>query len=160
MVASKVRETPDARGGSPVYETGSRRVLKPVGAAKPPTSDLLFTFPTNQAGFDTGFTISNTGADPFGTAGSAGSCVITFYANGVGTPVVIPGTIAPGATATFSLSIINPGFQGYAVAHCENMAFAHGVAVVSDLGARNLAVSYPALVLPAKRPKKNEQLLP
>jgi len=131
---------------------------KPADAAKPPTSDLLFTFLINQSGFDTLFTISNTGGDPFGTAAPSGSCVITFYANGVGTPVIIPGTIAPGATATFQLSIIKPGFQGYAIAHCVNMAFAHGIVRLSDLGARNLAASYPALVLPPKRAKKDEQL--
>ncbi len=131
--------------------------LRPVDAAKPPTTNLLFPFLSNQAGFDTLFTISNTGADPFGTAATGGSCVVTFYSGGVGTPIIIPGSVLPGQTATFLLSVIHPGFQGYAIAHCE-IAFAHGIARVSDLGARNLAASYPALVLPEKRVKADERL--
>ncbi len=130
---------------------------RPASAGKPPTTNLLFPFMSNQAGFDTLFTISNTGADPFGTVSSGGSCVITFYANGVGTPVVIPGSLLPGQTGTFLLSVIKPGFQGYAIAHCE-FAFAHGISRLSDLGTRNLAAPYPALVLPAKRVKADERL--
>ena len=34
--------------------------LRPASAAKPPTTNLLFPFLSNQAGFDTEFTISNT----------------------------------------------------------------------------------------------------
>jgi len=132
-------------------------LLHPARASKPPSTNLLFPFLTNQAGFDTEFTISNTGADAFGTERTAGGCVVTFYQAGKATPIIIPGTLEPGRTADFLLSVINPGFQGYAIAHCD-LAFAHGTIRISDLGARNLAASYPALVLPAKRAKTNEHL--
>jgi hypothetical protein len=132
-------------------------LLRPATAAKPPSTDLLFPYLVNTAGFDTEFTISNTGADAFGTIRSEGGCVVTFYQQGTANPIVIPGTLEPGQTFTFLLSVINPGFRGYAIAHCD-LAFAHGTIRISDLGARNLAASYPALVLPAKRAKTNEHL--
>lgn len=132
-------------------------ILRPASAARTPTTNLLFPFLSNQAGFDTLFTISNTGADPFGTKSAGGSCVITFYSGGTGTQVVIPGTILPGQTASFLVSVIRPGFQGYAIAQC-GFAFAHGMERLSDIGTRNLTVSYEALVLPAKRTKSNESL--
>jgi hypothetical protein len=131
--------------------------LRPASATKTPTTNLLFPFLTNVNGFDTLFTVSNTGSDPFGTAAPSGSCVITFYENGVGTAITIPGTIQPGQTATFLVSVINPGFNGYAIAHCT-FAFAHGIERLSDIGTRNLTVSYPALVVPEKRVKADEHL--
>ena len=132
--------------------------LRPASAARTPSTNLLFLFLSNTAGFDTLFTISNTGSDPFGTKSAGGSCTITFYSSGSGTPVVIPGTILPGQTASFLLSTIHPGFQGYAIAQC-GFAFAHGMERLSDVGTRNLAVSYPALIIPPKRTKTNESLL-
>jgi hypothetical protein len=39
-----------------------------------------------------------------------------------------------------------PGFQGYMIAVCQ-FQYAHGFAFVSDLGARNLAMGYLALVM-------------
>ena len=46
-----------------------------------------------------------------------------------------------------TLSTISPNFQGYAFAVC-NFQFAHGFAFISDLGARNLAMGYLALIIP------------
>ena len=40
-----------------------------------------------------------------------------------------------------------PNFQGYVIASCQ-FQFAHGFAFVSDLGARNLAMGYLALIIP------------
>ena len=40
-----------------------------------------------------------------------------------------------------------PGFGGYVIAVC-NFQYAHGFAFVSDVGARNLAMGYLALVVP------------
>ena len=40
-----------------------------------------------------------------------------------------------------------PNFQGYMFAVC-NFQYAHGFAFISDVGARNLAMGYLALVIP------------
>jgi hypothetical protein len=40
-----------------------------------------------------------------------------------------------------------PNFTGYVIAVC-NFQYAHGFAFVSDLGARNLAMGYLALIIP------------
>jgi hypothetical protein len=40
-----------------------------------------------------------------------------------------------------------PNFQGYMIAVC-NFQYAHGFAFVSDVGARNLAMGYLALIIP------------
>jgi len=105
-------------------------------------TNLLYTFVTNQAGFDTGITISNTSTDPFGTTAQAGSCTLNFYNGGAPIPVNT-GPIASGATYTTLASVIVPGFQGYMIAVCP-FSYAHGFAFISDLGARNLAMGYLA----------------
>jgi hypothetical protein len=43
-----------------------------------------------------------------------------------------------------------PGFQGYIEVVC-NFPFAHGFGFFSDVGARNLAATIPALILPLER---------
>jgi len=109
------------------------------------TTNLLYTFVTNQAGFDTGLSISNTGTDPFGTVGQAGSCALNFY--GANAPMPIPsGNIAPGTTYVALASTSAPNFQGYMIATC-NFPYAHGFAFITDLGARNLAMGYLAQVI-------------
>jgi hypothetical protein len=113
------------------------------------TTNLLYTFVTNQGGFDTGLTISNTGSDPFGTAGQGGSCKLNFYGQNAPTPVS-SGNIAPGATYTTLTSVSAPTFQGYMIATC-NFPYARGFAFISDLGARNLAMGYLAQVICADR---------
>jgi hypothetical protein len=115
---------------------------------------LLFPFVTNQNGFDTGIAISNTTTDPIGTTPQAGSCKLTFY-DGTGKfpPTGINGTdltkeapVATGTSAVNLASTLAPGFQGYMFAQC-NFQLAHGFAFISDLGARNLAMGYLALVV-------------
>jgi hypothetical protein len=118
---------------------------------------LLFPFVTNQAGFDTGIAISNTSTDPFGTTPQAGTCQLNFY--GASAPAAITtGNIASGTSFTGLASTSAPGFQGYVIALC-NFQYAHGFAFVSDLGARNLAMGYLALIIPdpgiAARPAAN-----
>ncbi|MCL4401473.1 MAG: hypothetical protein M1436_02235 [Acidobacteria bacterium] len=109
-------------------------------------SILLFPFVTNQAGFDTGLAISNTTTDPFGTAAQNGSCDLSFY--GANAPAVVnTGTIASGTTYAAVASTIAPNFQGYVFAVC-GFQMGHGFAFVSDIGARNLAMGYLALVVP------------
>jgi len=115
---------------------------------------LLFPFVTNQNGFDTGLAISNTTTDPIGTAPQAGICKLTYY-DGTGKypPTGINGTdltkeapVATGTSAVNLASTLAPGFQGYMFAQC-NFQLAHGFAFISDLGARNLAMGYLALVV-------------
>ena len=76
---------------------------------------------------------------------------MTFYGGTTSAPTTPPapyntGTIAAGATFANTLSTIAPGFQGYMFAVC-NFQFAHGFAFISDVGARNLAMGYLAVVL-------------
>jgi hypothetical protein len=115
---------------------------------------LLFPFVTNQQGFDTGISIANTTTDPVGTAPQAGICKLTWY-DGTGKfpPTGINGTDltkeAPVATATAAVNLASnlaPGFQGYMMAQC-NFQYAHGFAFISDIGARNLAMGYLALIV-------------
>jgi len=115
---------------------------------------LLYPFVTNQNGFDTGISIANTTTDPIGTAPQAGICKLTWY-DGTGKfpPTGINGTdltkeapVATGTVAVNLASVLAPGFQGYMFAQC-NFQLAHGFAFISDLGARNLAMGYLALVV-------------
>jgi hypothetical protein len=118
---------------------------------------LLYPYITNQAGFDTGLTVANTSQDPF-TVGSsvtgaqAGSCALTYYGGTAAAPTTPPapgntGTIAAGTVWANTLQTIAPGFQGYMFAVC-NFQYAHGFAFISDVGARNLAMGYLAIVIP------------
>jgi hypothetical protein len=117
---------------------------------------LLYPYITNQAGFDTGLTVANTSQDPFTignnvTGAQAGSCKFTFYGGTTAAPTTPPtpadtGSIAAGTVWANTLQTIAPNFQGYAFAVC-NFQFAHGFAFISDVGARNLAMGYLALVI-------------
>lgn len=129
-----------------------------TAADKTPSTHLLFTHVTNQAGFDTAIIISNTSLDPFGTTPEDGKCTISFF--GINPPApVTTGTMAAGTVFTTLASSVAPGFNGYAFADCQ-FDHAHGQTFVSDLGARNLAYGEQAHVLPAKkkRPVKSEHL--
>jgi len=115
---------------------------------------LLYPFVTNQNGFDTGISIANTTTDPIGTSPQAGICKLTWY-DGTGKfpPTGINGTdltkeapVATGTVAVNLASTLAPGFQGYMFAQC-NFQLAHGFAFISDVGARNLAMGYLALVV-------------
>jgi hypothetical protein len=118
---------------------------------------LLYTFVTNQAGFDTGLEISNTSQDPFttgsnATAAQGGTCALTFYGGTTTAPTTPPApyvtpNIAGGTVWVDTAQTRVPGFQGYMIAVC-NFQYAHGFAFISDVGARNLAMGYLAVVLP------------
>ena len=64
---------------------------------------------------------------------------------------VDPARIPPGQTLTALTSIVlsnvTGGFNGYMIAQCR-FQYAHGMAFITDLGARNLAMGYLALVIP------------
>jgi hypothetical protein len=124
----------------------------------PNITNLLFSFVTNQSGFDTGISISNTASDPFGTVGVSGACRFYYYGAGA-PPSFLTGSIAPGATYVNQLSTLAPGFQGYAIVRCF-FPYAHGFAFLSDVGARNLAMGYLPLVVCTTRNIKPEGLAP
>jgi hypothetical protein len=143
---------------------------------------LLFPFVTNIDGFDTGIAISNTTSDPFGTKQQVGVCNLFAY-GAIGQPTSSPTTLAgaactsastatglfcmpgtgttgynilPGTTSATLASAIAPGFEGYIIAVC-NFQLAHGFAFVSDVGARNLAMGYLALVVPTGTGNRNNE---
>jgi hypothetical protein len=111
---------------------------------------LLFPYLTNQAGFDTGIAISATATDPFGTVPQSGTCTLNWYGaaftGATPTPIVNSGTTYVALVST-TLNNVTGGFSGYMIAVCR-FQYAHGFAFVSDLGARNLAMGYLALVIP------------
>jgi len=108
---------------------------------------LLYPYVTNIQGFDTGLAIANTSTDPFGTGAQSGSCKLNWYQGATNPAQGDSGTIASGTVYATLASTAVPGFNGYMIAVC-NFQFAHGFAFVSDLGARNLAMGYLALVIP------------
>jgi hypothetical protein len=121
-------------------------ITKTVATVNLCTTAMLFPYVINVSGFDTGIAIANTTTDPFGTAPQAGSCSLYFYGTAAPTiepyvsPIVATGTVWPTLASTLA-----PGFSGYMIANC-NFQFAHGFAFVSDVGARNLAMGYLALI--------------
>jgi hypothetical protein len=124
---------------------------------------LLFPFVTNQAGFETGIAIANTGLDylnPTGkvtsvATGQAGACIINFFgstgAEGGAQPASVtaanfpastktPATIVPGTTHADTLTdVIGGPFQGYAIAVCPFL-YGKGFAFVEYGLATNVGV--------------------
>jgi hypothetical protein len=123
-----------------------------AGQGMPGPTNLLFPFVTNINGFDTGFTIANTSADPYNTATQTRMCTLSIFSTGTtpSTTFTTP-SIAPGTVYASLISTIAPGTQGYMFASCT-FTYAHGFAFVSDVGARNLAMGYLALVVQTPRP--------
>ena len=125
------------------------------GTAQPCQTTLLFPFMTNQAGFDTGFSIASTALDPTGTQTvianpATPTCQLYFYGDAAPTTLTAPLTIATGFSELHStVSAEAPGFQGYMMAVC-NFVYAHGYAFITDgfMGAgRGLSEGYVANVI-------------
>jgi len=116
----------------------------------PCLTTLLFPFVTNSSGFDTGIAISSTSTDPFGTTPQSGTCTLNWYGTAftgaTPTPTINSGTSFTLLVST-TLNNVTGGFTGYMIAVCR-FQYAHGFAFISDLGARNLAMGYLALVIP------------
>jgi hypothetical protein len=127
---------------------------EPAGAKSQGTR-LLFTFVTNQAGFDTTLTIANTTQDPFGTTLVDGACTLHFF--GSNPPAPIDALIGAGSVFQTTTSGIAPNFQGYVIADCE-ISLLHGWAIVHDVSFQTFGASYPALVIPPGKRKKLERL--
>jgi hypothetical protein len=133
-------------------------ITKSVATINLCTTPLLYPYVININGFDTGLAIANTTTDPFGTAPQAGTCNLYFY--GSNAPATIPFTtpsIATGTVYANLASTLAPGFSGYMIANC-NFQFAHGFAFVSDVGARNLAMGYLALIFTSTSRSATEAL--
>ncbi len=117
------------------------------------TTTLLFPYLVNAAGFDTGLTISNTSVDPFGTGNQNGACTLYYYngaAGSAGNTVSPSFTVNAGTTYANLMSVLNPGFTGYAIAQCT-FQYAHGFAFITDGFAspgRGLSQGYLALAIP------------
>jgi hypothetical protein len=114
---------------------------------------LLYPYITNTSGYDTGMAISNTTTDPFGTGAQAGTCTLKWYQGTNNPPDTVTPTVASGTTWAGLASLLVPGFgsggpfgSGYMIAVC-NFQYAHGFAVIQDLGGRNFGMSYLALVI-------------
>ncbi|MBK9167100.1 MAG: hypothetical protein IPM24_06495 [Bryobacterales bacterium] len=135
-----------ASSTAPIPRFADTSVASNLFTINPCVTNLLFPFVTNQAGFDTGLAISNTSTDPFGTSPQTGSCDLYAYGANAPASITTP-TVASGTTFTALASIAMPNFQGYVIATCR-FQYAHGFAFVSDLGARELAMGYLALVIP------------
>jgi len=136
-------------------------ITKNVATVNLCTTPMLFPYVINVNGFDTGIAIANTTTDPFGTAAQAGTCSLYFYGSSAPTatgtnPFVTP-VIATGTVYANLASTLASGFSGYMIANC-NFQFAHGFAFVSDVGARNLAMGYLALIFPSTSRSATEAL--
>jgi hypothetical protein len=126
-------------------------VLTPIITISACQTDLLFTFLTNQAGFDTGIAIANTSTDPFNTSAQNGTCTLNWYGNGpaAGTATATP-SIASGSVYANLVSTLAAGLQGYMIAVC-NFQYGHGFAFISDgygQPGRGLSQGYLASVIP------------
>jgi len=136
---------------------GDSLAARPIATISICRTILLYPYVTNQAGFDTGLTVANTSQDPFtigsnATGAQAGSCTLTWYGGTTSAPTTPPapsntGNIAAGTVWANTVGTIAPNFQGYMFAVC-NFQYAHGFAFISDVGARNLAMGYLAIVIP------------
>jgi hypothetical protein len=126
------------------YQTRAKKKPRPPAACT--QTELLFSFVTNQTGFDTGLTIANTTEDPFGTPNVSGTCTLNFYDGTNAHPAYTTPTIPAGTVHTDLVSTRAPNFQGYIIAVC-NFPKAKGGAFTTDVGARNIAWSDPVQVL-------------
>lgn len=138
----------------PRFIAGPASIAMPLLNINKCNTVLLFPYITSAAGFDTGIAISNTSKDPLtpATGQTTGSCALNFYGTNAPTGTIAPlGPIPAGdgddpTKFAFMLSTVAPNFTGYLFAVCD-FQFAHGFAFISDVGTRNLAMGYLALVV-------------
>jgi len=165
-------QQPTVTGGFPRF---AQEDIGPVVVVNIVASNttLLVPFAVRDGAFDTGISLANTTADPFGTGGggatpSAGTIVLNFFpraAAGAGTPFSLTtsatvkpgiglsadGTLAAGSTWTVLLSELltaagqTGSYTGY-IFFQTNFINAHGAPFVSDF--RNFTSFSPMLVLP------------
>jgi hypothetical protein len=129
---------------------------------------LLFPFVTNVAGFETGLSISNTGADLLNVSGSSpassvtgqsGACHLTFFGTGTtatNPPEFTTDSVDPGTTWVGTLTSVTGGASGnvppaYMIAVCDFL-YAHGFSYISyNIGqGSGMAMGYLALEVPTR----------
>jgi hypothetical protein len=155
-------------------EAALKKVLKATRLPRPPVTNrtrLLFPLVTNFAGFDTSFSVANTGQDSSGVVGRAGICTVHYFGrlpNANPPARTVESTnrpVAVGETITFVLSSGgglglqgNPNFQGYVEVVCD-FPFGHGWAFLADgpIGQARFGTTIPALVLPNTRTNAGEE---
>jgi len=126
----------------------------------PCTTNLLFPWVANVAGYDTGLAIANTTDDPYGTLAQAGTCTIYGYPVGVVTNrtsnnvSLTTSSIGSGDTFTMVMSSASNaafnGWAGYIIAICR-FQYGHGFAYITDnfgVAAPATAQGYVALIIP------------
>jgi len=146
-----------AESSSAIPRFADTSVLNALFTISACQSNLLFSFLTNQAGFDTGIAIANTSLDPFTSNGSPitpaqnGTCALSWFGTG---PAALTTTttqaIPAGSVYTTLVSTSAAGFQGYMIAVC-NFQYAHGFAFISDgygQPGKGLSQGYLAQVIP------------
>jgi hypothetical protein len=126
-------------------DTSTAKTLLSVGICR---TVLLYPYVLNQIGLDTGLSIANTTSDgpTFATGAQAGTCTLNWYGGTTPPAATVTPSVAAGQLWTGTVSTYAPGFQGYMIAIC-NFQFAHGFAFISDIGIRNVAMGYLAVVL-------------
>jgi hypothetical protein len=153
-----------ASGSAPIprfADTSAARTIFTISAC---TTNLLFVFLTNQAGFDSGIAISNTSVDPFGTAPQSGPCKLNYYGETTGggaAPAAQTSAVVPAGKQLLAVLstggnygiAATPGFQGYMIAQCQ-FQYAHGFAFISDVGANRVSEAYLALILDSALPAR------
>jgi hypothetical protein len=127
------------------------------------STTLLFPYVTNQAGFESGLAISNTGTDLLAlksgapvssVTGQSGTCVLTFFGNATASSnpaaFTTAAPVVPGTTWTGTLTSVTGGtpntFGGYMIAQC-NFLFAHGFTYITyNIGqSSGMAMGYLSL---------------
>jgi len=122
-------------------------------------TNLLFSFMTNELGFDTTFAIANTTSDDlaFGTgagaASQSGTCTLSMYASSIGagttttTGQITTPTIAAGGVYVFQQSTTTfAGKSGYLFAVCRFLD-AHGFSYVVNGSGPSATISQGLLAL-------------
>lgn len=153
-------ETPKEQSGKLLYD--SQHVHK--------STTLLFSYVTNQAGFDTGLVVVNASAAPFGSQPQAGLLTIHYFGSCTGgapaPPRQISSVVPPGQHAVWTLSsggtvvtrggtiAAAPGFQGYVIVECD-FPDAHGIAYIAPIATMMTSggAAYHAKVISAARPR-------
>lgn len=138
----------------------------------PCVTNLLFPFVTTAGGtWDTGIAVQNTSQDPITNNNrNSGICTFSFYTSvgaanptaivassasvGAGQGVIFPMSAPEGSTIALTKTDGSglkaadlANFTGYLFVQCK-FQYAHGYAFISDLGVKNFAQGYIALVLP------------
>ncbi len=140
-------------GGKDAFEEEAEIISSPRSTTQKP---LLFSFVSSAAGFNTGFAISNTTEDPFGTTQASGKCTLHFYGSlapaNITTPVIPAGTTYANNLSSIGVS----GFSGYMIADCA-FPMARGMGLLNSGG--TLYASQPGEVITSPRLSANRPLL-